>query len=79
VRTRHDKIGFSTPQDTWLRDDLAPWLREVFASAAFRQRPYWAPEVVLDMLEQHAGGAADHSAPLWRCLAVELWHRALDV
>ncbi len=79
VRTRHDKIGFSTPQDTWLRDDLAPWLREVFTSAAFRQRPYWAPEVVLDMLDQHARGAADHSATLWRCLAVELWHRALDV
>ncbi|MCX7670005.1 MAG: asparagine synthase C-terminal domain-containing protein, partial [Anaerolineae bacterium] len=79
VRTRHDKIGFSTPQDTWLRAELAPWLREVFTSAGFRQRPYWTPEVVLDMLDQHGRGAADHNAVLWRCLAVELWHQVWSV
>ncbi|MGC8780043.1 MAG: asparagine synthase (glutamine-hydrolyzing) [Anaerolineae bacterium] len=79
VRTRHDKIGFSTPQDTWLREELAPWLREVFASTEFRQRPYWASEVVLEMLDQHVRGAADHNAVLWRCLIVELWHRTWGV
>ncbi|MEJ5198233.1 MAG: asparagine synthase (glutamine-hydrolyzing) [Anaerolineae bacterium] len=75
VRVRHDKIGFSTPQDTWLRGELAPWLREVFSSAAFRQRPYWESATVLDMLDQHLRAAADHNAVLWRCLVVELWHQ----
>lgn len=79
VRTRHDKIGFSTPQDAWLAGELAPWLREVFTSAQFRGRPYWRPDVVLELLDRHVAGAGDHSAVLWRCLAVELWHRALDV
>ncbi len=79
VRTRHDKIGFSTPQDTWLRGELAPWLREVFASAEFRTRPYWSADTVLGLLDLHVSGAGDHSAVLWRCLMTELWHQAMGV
>ncbi len=77
VRTRHDKIGFSTPQDTWLRGELAPWLREVFTSPEFRGRPYWAADAVLGLLDRHVSGAGDHSPVLWRCLVMELWHRAM--
>jgi asparagine synthase (glutamine-hydrolysing) len=78
VQTRHDKIGFSTPQDIWLRGELAPWLREVFVSPEFRGRPYWAPEAVLGMLDRHVSGISDHSPVLWRCLVTELWHRAFE-
>ncbi|PKO22877.1 MAG: asparagine synthase (glutamine-hydrolyzing) [Chloroflexi bacterium HGW-Chloroflexi-1] len=78
VRTRHDKIGFSTPQDTWLRGELAPWLREVFTSPEFRGRPYWSPEAVLGLLDRHVGGAGDYSSVLWRCLVTELWRRAFE-
>ena len=78
VRMRHDKIGFSTPQDTWLRGELAPWLREVFISAEFRARPYFQPDAVLGLLDR-AGTEANATTLLWRCLAVELWHRAMGV
>jgi asparagine synthetase B (glutamine-hydrolysing) len=78
VRMRQDKIGFSTPQEAWLREDLAPWLREVFTSAEFRARPYFQHDAVLRLLDQPGAGASATTI-LWRCLAVELWHRAMGV
>lgn len=77
VRLRQDKIGFSTPQAVWLQGELAPWLREVFTSPEFRTRPCFQPAAVLDLLD-HAD-AANATTILWRCLAVELWHRAMGV
>jgi asparagine synthase (glutamine-hydrolysing) len=78
VRLRQDKLGFSTPQDTWLREPLAPWLREVLTSLEFRGRPYFQGDEVLKLLDAHQRGA-DATTILWRCLAVELWHRAMGV
>jgi asparagine synthase (glutamine-hydrolysing) len=78
VRQRHDKIGFSTPQDTWLREELAPWLREVFGAPDFRARAYLRPAELLRLVDRHAAGE-DHSAVLWRCLAVELWQRTFEI
>jgi asparagine synthase (glutamine-hydrolysing) len=78
VRQRHDKVGFSTPQDTWLREELAPWLREVFSAPDFRARPYLQPAELLKLVDRHVAGE-DHSAVLWRGLAVELWHRAFEI
>ncbi len=78
VRLRQDKLGFSTPQDVWLREALAPWAREIVTSPEFRGRPYFRADAVARLLDQHVQGA-DLSTMLWRCLAVELWHRAMGV
>jgi asparagine synthase (glutamine-hydrolysing) len=93
VRLRQDKLGFSTPQDSWLRETLAApgprgphdraqsrtsWLREVFTSPDFRSRPYFQGDVLMKLLDAHQQGA-NASTILWRCLAVELWHRAMGV
>ena len=79
IRQRHDKIGFSTPQDRWLREALAPWLAEVFHSPEFRSRPEFRAEEVLHLLARHQAGAGDQAQALWRCLVVELWRRAMQV
>jgi asparagine synthase (glutamine-hydrolysing) len=79
IRHRHDKVRFSTPQDAWLRGELLGWAREILDSREFRQRPYFRAGEVSKLLASHAGGQADHEYALWRCLAVELWHRAMRV
>ncbi len=78
VRLRQDKLGFSTPQDVWLRAELAPWAREILTSPEFRGRPYFRAEAVLRLLDRHVQGV-DLATTLWRCLAIELWHRAMGV
>lgn len=78
VTARQDKIGFSTPQDRWIHT-LSPWLYDVFESSEFRQRPYFQADQVLNLLDAHVAQQQNHAAVLWRCLALELWHRAMKV
>ena len=59
--------------------ELSPWLREVFESGEFRQRPYFRADLVIDLLNAHANGTRNCTDVLWRCLAVELWHRAMRI
>jgi asparagine synthase (glutamine-hydrolysing) len=79
ILARHDKIGFTTPQDRWLQGPLAPWLREVFNSPEFQRRPYFNHARVLNMLDKHTAGTKHYTTELWQCLAIELWHRAMEV
>jgi asparagine synthase (glutamine-hydrolysing) len=78
VRSRHDKIGFATPQDAWLRQ-MGGWIGEVFASDSFRLQPYINTAELQRLLKEHVAGCQSHTAVLWRCLAVELWRRAMKV
>ena len=41
VRTRQDKIGFSTPEDEWFRGPLRELMSDVLCSASFQARPYF--------------------------------------
>lgn len=77
IRNRHDKIGFSTPQDVWIRQ-LGEWMRTVFSESHFLPQKYVNLPEVLKLLDLHISGKQNFSPMLWRILAVELWHRAMD-
>ncbi len=47
VRCRSDKMGFVTPEEVWMRGELAPRVLELFSSPEFSGRPYWDAERVL--------------------------------
>jgi asparagine synthase (glutamine-hydrolysing) len=71
VLARRDKIGFATPESTWLRD-LIP---EVLSSASFAQRGYVRPDRLGPLLQAHEHGDVAATGALWRCVNLELWLR----
>ncbi len=75
IAQRQDKMAFGTPEAAWFRTTLKPTLREVFASASFRQRPYWNAAVVDQVFQEHQGGQDDRRLLLWRWFNTELWLR----
>lgn len=69
---RRDKVGFETPEDSWLRH----WLRQepdFFADGALASR-YLDLVTVRGRVEEwvRAGG---NSRPVWRWMNLELWLR----
>ena len=73
-----EKIGFSTPFYSWMRD---PSLREavdrVVTDGAFAARRIWrAPQLRSRLLEQRDPGAR---FPAWRFINVELWAREFSI
>lgn len=75
VRTRMDKIGFSTPEDTWLRTTMKGFLTELIASESFRSRPYFDVKQVKKLCEAHTEGKRNVSNTIWRIINLELWLR----
>jgi asparagine synthase (glutamine-hydrolysing) len=69
------KRGFGVPLATWLRGGLEPLLREVLLDPGVAARGFLNPGGVAALLEEHTGGRADHSYPLWALLVFELWCR----
>lgn len=75
IRTRTDKIGFSTPEDTWLRTTMKGFLTELITSESFRSRPYFDVKQVKRLFEAHTEGKRNVSNTIWRIINLELWLR----
>lgn len=75
IRTRMDKIGFSTPEDTWLRTTMKGFLTKLIASESFRSRPYFDVKQVKKLFEAHTEGKRNVSNTIWRIINLELWLR----
>jgi asparagine synthase (glutamine-hydrolysing) len=76
VRDRHDKVGFSTPDDVWFRNALRPTIEDVLRSSSFRARPWFDHDAVDRAWDQFVAGDDTRVREVWRWLNVELWHRA---
>ncbi|MDM4719586.1 asparagine synthase (glutamine-hydrolyzing) [Micromonospora sp. WMMA1363] len=75
VHRRRDKIGFTTPEDSWFRR-IKNDVYLVFASQSFGARPYFDQPAVLRAFEDYvAGRGGAESMTFWRILNVELWLR----
>jgi asparagine synthase (glutamine-hydrolysing) len=75
VRRRRDKIGFTTPEDAWVRR-IKNDLYLIFSSASFGSRPYFDQPAVLRAFQGYLSGRAGaDTMALWRMLNVELWLR----
>ncbi|WP_243439256.1 asparagine synthase (glutamine-hydrolyzing) [Fundidesulfovibrio soli] len=68
------KRGFGIPVGKWLREDLSGWCRELLLGGVAARR-WFRPEELARVLEEHAGGRADHGKRLWALAALELWLR----
>lgn len=76
IRTRHDKVGFLTPEDEWFRQ---PKFRELIygllQSRTFRERGYVDARQALLLYERHLRGEINISKEIWKWINLELWFR----
>jgi asparagine synthase (glutamine-hydrolysing) len=79
VRERRDKLGFVTPEGTFLRGRLGDLAADVFASQRFAERGLTDPVAARRRLEKHRAGELNAGMEIWRTLNLELWaQRFLD-
>lgn len=75
VRTRPDKIGFSTPEDEWFRGPLRELVDGVLSSSSFQARPYFDGQQIQLLFERHCRKEINISNFIWRWVNLELWLR----
>jgi asparagine synthase (glutamine-hydrolysing) len=76
ILERKDKIGFATPDESWMRSpDFALFMERLINSDDFRNRTYWKPDEVGRLFAEHTSGKKNHEEALWRIIAIELWLR----
>lgn len=71
------KMGFRAPLAEWFRGDLREMARDLLLDATTRERGFFDPAYVGELLDRHVAGEADNSQGIWTLLNFELWHRQL--
>jgi len=69
------KMGFSTPIDQWLRNNLKELAYDTLLSQTATERGLFRQEYVQRLLDEHTGFVRDHHPRLWVLLMLELWFR----
>ena len=77
IRQRMDKMGFVTPEKTWLGQGLYDRMREIVESASFQSRSYFNAPQILEILDAHRAGQSMGTANIWRWVNLELWLRQM--
>ncbi|MDD1686826.1 asparagine synthase (glutamine-hydrolyzing) [Methanoregula sp.] len=75
IRCRMDKMGFVTPEEVWMQENLRPFVLELLSSDAFRARPYWDADAVTQNYQEFLEGKSAYSPEIWRIICTELWLR----
>jgi len=76
IRLRHDKIGFGTPEDDWLRAPAFETLvREILVSDFYRNHPYIDTETALASYERHLRRQCNIARQIWKWINLYCWHR----
>jgi len=71
------KWGFSVPIGRWLRDELQPLMQDLLLDSRCRERGFFRPVVVQEMVRAHTSGRQDYGRHLWLLINFELWCRTL--
>ena len=77
IRWRKDKMGFPTPEITWMRGN-ADKVREAFCSKSFRASGYLDQKRIIGDLDRLLSlESSDGLSALWKPLNLELWLRKM--
>lgn len=77
IRTRHDKLGFVTAEEAWVRSDPAPFSRALRAAVA-RAGGVLRPEL-LTSFDAMLAGAQPFGFQWWRAISFGAWLDRFDV
>lgn len=69
------KTGFAIPVAKWLRNELAPLLKENLIDERSVNRGLFEQRIIKRMVNEHIEGQRDWSNRLWAFLFLELWFR----
>ncbi|NOY78032.1 MAG: asparagine synthase, partial [Calditrichaeota bacterium] len=75
VHNRLDKMGFSTPEDSWFRGELKAVITQILNSRSFASRPFFNADEAKQMFAIHCEGKRNISGYIWRWVNLELWLR----
>lgn len=75
IRNRQDKIGFATPEEIWMKQELGEDMKKVFASEKFNSRSYWEPGKTSYFFEEYLKGNGTNYQLFWRLYCLEIWFR----
>ncbi|MDO9325981.1 MAG: asparagine synthase (glutamine-hydrolyzing) [Methanoregula sp.] len=75
IRCRMDKMGFVTPEEIWMKEELRPFVLELLSSDEFHARPYWDADAVVRNYLSFLEGKSAYSPEVWRIVCAELWLR----
>ncbi|HEU0301671.1 MAG TPA: asparagine synthase (glutamine-hydrolyzing) [Longimicrobium sp.] len=78
VRTRMDKLGFVTPEETWVRQEAPARFREAVRGAVERSRGVLRP-AASQKLERMIDGREPFEFFPWRLISFAAWLEAFDV
>lgn len=76
---RHSKIGFETPEQTWLAGDLRSIVKREFDSVGERFPGYFNRAAVERMSARFDNGDLHPNMPLWRIVSFSIWARQSGV
>jgi asparagine synthase (glutamine-hydrolysing) len=81
VRLRRSKLGFATPQDQWLRQDVRGKMRSVISDSGFRVGRILSQTKMRKQLEDFISNRAGclNGLEAFRLLNLELWARVFHV
>lgn len=75
IRCRMDKMGFVTPEEIWMKEELRPFVLELLSSEEFHTRIYWDADAVIRNYLSFLEGKSAYSPEVWRIVCAELWFR----
>ena len=58
-----------------MKNELRPFMLEIFSSQSFRSRQYWDAAAVMQDYQAFLDGASVYSPEIWRIACAELWLR----
>ncbi|MCI0338023.1 MAG: asparagine synthase (glutamine-hydrolyzing) [Acidobacteria bacterium] len=70
---KRPKKGFGMPVAKWIKGELQPLVRDLFAPERLKRRGLFNPEYVQKLLDEHERGQADHRKLIWTLLMFEMW------
>tara|TARA_Y100001970_G_scaffold284990_1_gene403572 strand:+ start:2684 stop:4510 length:1827 start_codon:yes stop_codon:yes gene_type:complete len=76
ILNRHDKVGFETPQDSWLRKDIFKnMILDIINSDSFLNRNIFSIHKANKYLNLYFNGKINSSKQIWKMINLELWFR----
>jgi asparagine synthase (glutamine-hydrolysing) len=76
IENRADKMGFTTPERTWLRQ-LGPQVREMLRTSR-RASEYVDTQAMAASVDARLQNGAGKTGALWRVLCLEVWAQAMS-
>ncbi|MDR2114948.1 MAG: asparagine synthase (glutamine-hydrolyzing) [Planctomycetaceae bacterium] len=69
------KMGFGVPVDHWFRKPLREMVQDVLLDSKTKQRGFFEPKFVEQLLKDHFANRFDHAYRIWALFVFEHWMR----